>query len=255
MFADRHSAGQQDLFKILKCFTIVKPEMGYSQGLAPLAAVLLMHLPAEQAFWTLLQLSDHYLPGYFGLQMDSLQIHGQMLHAFLKRHSPGVYKILKKQRIDPIYYMTEWFMCAFARTLPWSTVLRVLDMFFCEGPQFFLFLLEISRLLFSCDLLITPFSLYFKMRSWRNAGIRVIFRVALVILRSLEEDFEKANCRKGDKQGEVLALLKRLPRKYLTEEYLLPRVVALDLTEKDLQNEHNIQLMKRKKESKARGEK
>lgn len=133
MFADRHSAGQEDLFKILKAFSIVKPEMGYSQGQAPLAAVLLMHLPAEQAFWTLLQLSDHYLPGYFGRHLDSLQIHGQMLHAFLKRQSPTVYRIFKKQRIEPIFYMTEWFMCAFARTLPWSTVLRVLDMFFCEG--------------------------------------------------------------------------------------------------------------------------
>jgi hypothetical protein len=83
-----------------------------------------------------------------------------------------------------------------------------------------------------------------------RAGIRVIFRVALVILRSLEEDFEKANCRKGDKQGEVLALLKNIPKKYLTEEYLIPRVIALDLTEKDLQNEHNIQLLKRKKDKK-----
>lgn len=29
--------------------------------------------------------------------------------------------------------MTEWFMCIFARTLPWASVLRVWDMFFCEG--------------------------------------------------------------------------------------------------------------------------
>ncbi len=39
----------------------------------------------------------------------------------------------KKQRIEPILYMTEWFMCLFARTLPWAAVLRVWDMFFCEG--------------------------------------------------------------------------------------------------------------------------
>jgi len=43
------------------------------------------------------------------------------------------YKHLSKQKIDPILYMTEWFMCAFSRTLPWSSVLRVWDMFFCEG--------------------------------------------------------------------------------------------------------------------------
>lgn len=31
--------------------------------------------------------------------------------------------------------MTEWFMCIFARTLPWASVLRVWDMFFCEGTS------------------------------------------------------------------------------------------------------------------------
>ena len=39
----------------------------------------------------------------------------------------------KKHRVEPILYMTEWFMCVFSRTLPWSCVLRVWDMFFCEG--------------------------------------------------------------------------------------------------------------------------
>lgn len=43
------------------------------------------------------------------------------------------YRHLKKFKIDPILYMTEWFMCIFSRTLPWVCVLRVWDMFFCEG--------------------------------------------------------------------------------------------------------------------------
>lgn len=43
------------------------------------------------------------------------------------------YRHLKKFKIDPILYMTEWFMCIFSRTLPWACVLRVWDMFFCEG--------------------------------------------------------------------------------------------------------------------------
>lgn len=43
------------------------------------------------------------------------------------------YRHLKKFKIDPILYMTEWFMCIFSRTLPWASVLRVWDIFFCEG--------------------------------------------------------------------------------------------------------------------------
>lgn len=29
--------------------------------------------------------------------------------------------------------MTEWFMCIYSRSLPWASVLRVWDMFLCEG--------------------------------------------------------------------------------------------------------------------------
>lgn len=29
--------------------------------------------------------------------------------------------------------MTEWFLCVFTRTLPWPALLRVWDMFLCEG--------------------------------------------------------------------------------------------------------------------------
>ncbi len=47
---------------------------------------------------------------------------------FLLRH-------LLKQEIDPVLYMTEWFLCAFGRTLPWPAVLRTWDMFMCEGVK------------------------------------------------------------------------------------------------------------------------
>ncbi|KAG8305224.1 hypothetical protein J6590_074415 [Homalodisca vitripennis] len=45
---------------------------------------------------------------------------------------------VKKQKIEPILYMTEWFLCVFTRTLPWATILRIWDMFLCEefsSPQ------------------------------------------------------------------------------------------------------------------------
>lgn len=58
MFASRHGHGQQDLFRVLKAFSIFRPEIGYCQGQAPLAAVLLMHMPAEHAFWSLVAICE-----------------------------------------------------------------------------------------------------------------------------------------------------------------------------------------------------
>ena len=133
MFAKQNGSGQQDLFRVLKAHSILKPETGYCQGQAPLAAGLLMVMPAEQAFWTLAQVCDHYIKGYFDPGLETVQLHGEMLFALLRDFYPSAHKILKKQKIEPVLYMTEWFMCLFSRTLPWPLVLRVWDMFMCEG--------------------------------------------------------------------------------------------------------------------------
>lgn len=42
-----HTHRQQDLYRILKAYTIYRPDEGYCQAQAPVAAVLLMHMPAE----------------------------------------------------------------------------------------------------------------------------------------------------------------------------------------------------------------
>ncbi|XP_067163132.1 TBC1 domain family member 10A isoform X2 [Apteryx mantelli] len=135
MFVSRGGHGQQDLFRVLKAYTLYRPEEGYCQAQAPIAAVLLMHMPAEQAFWCLVQICEKYLPGYYSEKLEAIQLDGQILFSLLHKVSPVAYKHLSKQKIDPILYMTEWFMCAFSRTLPWSSVLRVWDMFFCEGHR------------------------------------------------------------------------------------------------------------------------
>uniref|UniRef100_F6YRM0 Rab-GAP TBC domain-containing protein n=3 Tax=Ciona intestinalis TaxID=7719 RepID=F6YRM0_CIOIN len=51
MFAKKHGTGQQDLYNILYAYAVYNPKDGYCQAQAPIAAVLLMHMPAEEAFW------------------------------------------------------------------------------------------------------------------------------------------------------------------------------------------------------------
>ena len=72
---------------------------------------------------------------YLCLFQEAIQLDGEILFALLRRVSPLAFRHLEKHKIDPILYMTEWFMCAFSRTLPWASVLRVWDMFLCDGNQ------------------------------------------------------------------------------------------------------------------------
>ncbi|XP_042522696.1 TBC1 domain family member 10B [Dipodomys spectabilis] len=205
MFAARGGHGQQDLYRILKAYTIYRPDEGYCQAQAPVAAVLLMHMPAEQAFWCLVQICDKYLPGYYSAGLEAIQLDGEIFFALLRRASPLAHRHLRRQRIDPVLYMTEWFMCIFARTLPWASVLRVWDMFFCEG-------------------------------------VKIIFRVALVLLRHTLGSVEKLRSCQG--MYETMEQLRNLPQQCMQEDFLVHEVTNLPVTEALIERENTTQLKK-----------
>uniref|UniRef100_A0A8C0DJ39 TBC1 domain family member 10B n=1 Tax=Balaenoptera musculus TaxID=9771 RepID=A0A8C0DJ39_BALMU len=205
MFAARGGHGQQDLYRILKAYTIYRPDEGYCQAQAPVAAVLLMHMPAEQAFWCLVQICDKYLPGYYSAGLEAIQLDGEIFFALLRRASPLAHRHLRRQRIDPVLYMTEWFMCIFARTLPWASVLRVWDMFFCEG-------------------------------------VKIIFRVALVLLRHTLGSVEKLRSCQG--MYETMEQLRNLPQQCMQEDFLVHEVTNLPVTEALIERENSAQLKK-----------
>ncbi|XP_036383800.1 TBC1 domain family member 10A-like [Megalops cyprinoides] len=211
MFVARGGHGQQDLYRVLKAYTLYRPEEGYCQAQAPIAAVLLMHMPAEDAFWGLVQICEKYLPGYYSAGLEAIQLDGEILFALLRRVSPPAHRHLKKHKIDPILYMTEWFMCAFSRTLPWASVLRVWDMFLCDG-------------------------------------VKIIFRVGLVLLKCMLGSQEKLKACQG--QYETMELLRNVDQRYMEEGFLVREVLEVPVSERDIDKEHQVQL-KRWKETRG----
>ncbi|XP_056143663.1 TBC1 domain family member 10B-like [Lampris incognitus] len=205
MFAARGGHGQQDLYRILKAYTIYRPEEGYCQAQAPVAAVLLMHMPAEQAFWCLVQICEKYLPGYYSAGLEAIQLDGEIFFSLLRRTCPMAYRHLKKFKIDPILYMTEWFMCIFSRTLPWSCVLRVWDMFFCEG-------------------------------------VKIVFRVGLVLLRQMLGSVDKLRELQG--MYETMERLRNISPDSVREDTLVQEIVSLPVTEALIERECSIQVRK-----------
>lgn len=198
--------GQEELFRVLKAYSVLNPVEGYCQAQAPIAALLLMNMPAEDAFWCLTAICDKYIPGYYSPGMEAIQLDGDILFGLLKKTSPAIHKHLKDQDIVPILYMLEWFLCIFARTLPWPSVLRVWDMFCCEG-------------------------------------VKVLFRVALVLIKHALPRKVRRHC---PSMYETLEVLKHLPGHIVREEFLIPQVLRLDVTEEDMEREHRKQLKRRK---------
>ncbi|KAK5856046.1 hypothetical protein PBY51_007668 [Eleginops maclovinus] len=205
MFAARGGHGQQDLYRILKAYTIYRPDEGYCQAQAPVAAVLLMHMPAEQAFWCLVQICEKYLPGYYSAGLEAIQLDGEIFFSLLRRTCPMAYRHLKKFKIDPILYMTEWFMCIFSRTLPWASVLRVWDMFFCEG-------------------------------------VKIVFRVGLVLLKQMLGSVDKLRELQG--MYETMERLRNISPDAIREDILVQEIIILPVTESLIERECNIQVRK-----------
>lgn len=209
MFAARGGHGQQDLCRVLKAYTLYRPDEGYCQAQAPVAAVLLMHMPAEDAFWVLVQICEKYLPGYYSAGLEAIQLDGEILYALLQQVSSVAYRHLKKQKLEPTLCMTEWFMCIFSRTLPWASVLRIWDMFLCEG-------------------------------------VKILFKVGLVLLKCTLGSQQKLKDCQG--LYETMELLRAINPEYMQESFLVHEIIELTISETKIEKEHNAQL-RRWKES------
>ena len=53
MFRERYGLKQQELFNILGAYSVYNIDIGYCQGMSQIAALLLMYLTEEDAFWAL----------------------------------------------------------------------------------------------------------------------------------------------------------------------------------------------------------
>ena len=129
------------LRRLLRAFAVHKPEIGYCQSLNFIAAMLLLFLPEEKAFWMLHIITVLYLPATHNVSLEGANVDLWVLAVALKTSNPGVWAKVggkglmdedgKKSRLPPISLCaTSWFMGLFIGTLPTETVLRVWGMYF-----------------------------------------------------------------------------------------------------------------------------
>nr|XP_054392819.1 TBC1 domain family member 3G-like isoform X3 [Pongo abelii] len=75
-FRDRYGAKQRELFYILLAYSQYNPEVGYCRDLSNIAALFLLYLPEEDAFWALVQLlasERHSLQGFHSPNGETVQ--------------------------------------------------------------------------------------------------------------------------------------------------------------------------------------
>ncbi|XP_043280876.1 TBC1 domain family member 10A-like [Venturia canescens] len=128
-----HAPRRQELFSVLKAYHGLKGVYCRAQG--QLASVLLMHMPELQAFWSFVAISKYRLFDWKDKGRRMLLEHEQVTVTLLRKISPVAYEHLTRLGIDPKIYLNEWFSNLYAHTLPWESLLRVWDMFLCDGNE------------------------------------------------------------------------------------------------------------------------
>ncbi|KAK2193173.1 hypothetical protein NP493_14g05012 [Ridgeia piscesae] len=138
MFRKRYDVKQEDLFHVLAAYSMYNTEVGYCQGMSQIAALLLMYLNEEDAFWAMSSLmSDrrHALHGFFIPCFPKLIRFQEHHDRILKKFLPKLHKHLDKQGIPASLYTIKWFMQCFLDRVPFHLTLRLWDVYMLEGER------------------------------------------------------------------------------------------------------------------------
>lgn len=146
-FAKRQGTGQQCLFNVLRAYAAFDHEVGYVQGMGFLAAVLLLYMSEEEAFWMLAALlkgmpgttptvdGHEPLEGMFKPGMPLLRQYLYQFESLIMAKLPAVGVAMRQQGVDPSMFSTHWFNTIFTYALPFDYLVRIWDVFMLEGVK------------------------------------------------------------------------------------------------------------------------
>ncbi|TBU54441.1 RabGAP/TBC [Dichomitus squalens] len=136
-FTDGHGIGQENLFNVLKAYSLYDPQVGYCQGLPFIVAILLLNMPDEEAFCLLVRLMHSYdLRGHFLPEMPRLQLRlGNQFERLLEEVLPVLYLHFVRQGVKASMYCSQWFLTMFSYRFPMEIVFRIYDNCLASGIE------------------------------------------------------------------------------------------------------------------------
>lgn len=138
MFRKRYDEKQQQLFHVLVAYSMYNQEVGYCQGMSQIAALLLMYLNEEDAFWAvsaLMSSPKYAMHGFFIPGFPKLLRYQQHHDKILEKFLPKLKKHMERNCIDSGLYTLKWFFQCFLDRVPFTLTLRLWDIFLLEGER------------------------------------------------------------------------------------------------------------------------
>jgi hypothetical protein len=120
----------------VKAYSLYDEECGYCQGMQFVVGPLLLNMPVEEAFSTLVRLMKSYdLRGHFVPNMPALQLRLFQFERLLEEMLPLLHRHLVRSGVKSSMYASGWFMTLFSYRSPLTICFRILDSVFAEGIE------------------------------------------------------------------------------------------------------------------------
>ncbi|XP_071500204.1 rab GTPase-activating protein 1-like [Diadema antillarum] len=133
-FNNENEGGQDAMYKISKAYSVYDNDVGYTQGLSFLAAVLWLHMPEEQAFAVLIKIMyDKGLRDLFLNNFQELHVKFFQLDRLLEDNVPDLFSHFLHIGIETHMFASQWFLTLFTAKFPLHTVFHIMDVFLSEG--------------------------------------------------------------------------------------------------------------------------
>ncbi|XP_028977396.1 rab GTPase-activating protein 1-like isoform X2 [Esox lucius] len=133
-FKDSDGDGQDSLYKICKAYSVYDEEIGYCQGQSFLAAVLLLHMPEEQAFCVLVKIMYEYgLRELYKNNFEDLHCKFYQLERLLQEQLPDLWSHFQDLNLEAHMYASQWFLTLFTAKFPLCMVFHITDLLLYEG--------------------------------------------------------------------------------------------------------------------------
>ncbi|TNM87753.1 hypothetical protein fugu_005974, partial [Takifugu bimaculatus] len=119
---------------LTEAYSVYDDEIGYCPGQSFLAAVLLLHMPEEQAFCVLVKIMyDYGLRALYRNNFEDLHCKFYQLERLMQEQLQDLWSHFQALNLEAHMYASQWFLTLFTAKFPLCMVFHITDLLLCEG--------------------------------------------------------------------------------------------------------------------------
>ncbi|KAG6516906.1 hypothetical protein ZIOFF_020281 [Zingiber officinale] len=146
--------GRNALRRLLTAYARHNPSVGYCQAMNFFAGLLLLLMPEENAFWTLLGIIDDYFDGYYSEEMIESQVDQLVFEDLVRERFPKLVNHLDYLGVQVAWVTGPWFLSIFVNMLPWESGQVLFDVIYNKMSVFIIVMYWKSTVLRAWDVLL-----------------------------------------------------------------------------------------------------